>query len=177
MFLARRGAAPALLLTAALLAGCASAGAPGTDETLAPTPSAPSVTAEPAPNTEPEAPAALTDEDIARITDAVARDPHALLPYLATEVHVLIAATEAAGMLAPAEAVDALSYVARSPESWSFDLHWTAVARFAESSYGEFFPDGVIVGLSTEGPVVALSGADGLIDTIFMAAGPELLDG
>lgn len=117
MFLARRGAAPALLLTAALLAGCASAGAPGTDEAPAPTPGA------------------------------------------------------------PAEAVDALSYVARSPESWSFDLHWTAVARFAESSYGEFFPDGVIVGLSTEGPVVALSGADGLIDTIFMAAGPELLDG
>lgn len=129
MFLVRRGAAPALLLTAALLAGCASADAPGTDEAPAPTPGAPAVTAEPAPSAEPEAPAALTDEDIARITDAVARDPQALLPYLATEVHVLIAATEAAGMLAPAEAV------------------------------------------------VVLSGTDGLIDTIFMAAGPELLDG
>ena len=91
-------------------------------------------------------------------------------------VRVVIASSEADSQLAPLDAVLALDYVQPGVGTWEWELTEAEIDGYRASVYyAALFPDDVIVGRSSEGPVVAFSPAGATIHTILMAIDEELL--
>lgn len=91
-------------------------------------------------------------------------------------VRVVIASSEADSQVSALDAVLALDYVQPGVGTWEWDLPSTTLDGYRASEYyGDFFPADVIVGRSSEGPVVAFSTSDGKVHTILMAIDEQLL--
>jgi hypothetical protein len=174
-----RATAPAVAALT-LLAALTACAADPTEPTPSPrsteesTPSPTSV----AETVEPVAPAVDSGELLrANVRDAISSgNTEALQGSFTDPVRVVIASSEADSQLAPLDAVLALDYVQPGVGTWQWDLAETEIDAYRASIYyAALFPDDVIVGRSSEGPVVAFSPAGATIHTILMAIDEELL--
>ena len=166
----------------AVLTACSAGGVeptPSARGTDAPTPSSsPSSTSDAEPVDEPAAPAVETEELLrANVRDAISSgNTEALEGTFTDPVRVVIASSEADSQLAPLDAVLALDYVQPGVGTWEWELAEAEIDGYRASVYyGALFPDDVIVGRSSEGPVVAFSPAGATIHTILMAIDEDLL--
>ena len=91
-------------------------------------------------------------------------------------MRVVIASSEADGMVGPVDAVIALDYIHPGAGTWEWNLPEATIAGYRASEYySDLFPPDVIVGRSSEGPVVAFSPDGDRIDAILMAIDEQLL--
>lgn len=91
-------------------------------------------------------------------------------------VRVVIASSEADSQVAPLDAVLALDYIQPGVGTWEWDLSEATIDGYRASEYySDFFPVDVIVGRSSEGPVVAFSPNGERVDVILMAIDEDLL--
>lgn len=168
----------AALALVAALTGCAATGAdtpPVATDSGAPSD-------EPTPGTEPvdevseppADPAALLRENLSTAVSTGNTD--ALESAFTDPVRVIIASSEADSQLAALDAVLALDYISPGVGTWEWDLPAATIDGYRTSEYyGDFFPVDVIVGRSSEGPVVAFSPEGERIHTILMAIDDDLL--
>jgi hypothetical protein len=174
-------ALPALALTAVLLAGCA----PGTPDdgadpiesssTPSPTPTEADETDGPDPIDDAAAEAADA-EMRANIVDAISSGNTAALDgYLAASVYVKHAASEQAGFVTDHTLlINNLSYVTSPTAVWDFNLPASLIDNYANNpgsagSYVEDFPEGALVGRSSEDKVISFTIVGGLITRIFIS--------
>jgi hypothetical protein len=187
MLLRSRSTRPALRTTAAgiaaltlvaVLTACSAGGVeptPSARSTDAPTPSS---TPEAEPVEEPAAPAVESAELLrANVRDGISSgNTEALEGSFTDPVRVVIASSEADSQLAPLDAVLALDYIQPGVGTWEWELTEAEIDGYRASVYyGALFPEDVIVGRSSEGPVVAFSPAGATIHTILMAIDEDLL--
>jgi len=124
----------------------------------------------------PVAPGTATIENIkASITSG---NTAALEGYMATDVTVILAATEAYGSQTPTQAVsDITSFISGAKAPWDFLLSASILSSYGKGGYGKYFTTIDTVGKSADGKVIAfLFDCDGKISTVFMSASEELLN-
>ena len=177
---APRAIAPgvAALTLLAVLTACSAGTAEPTPSPRGTDASTPSPTSEAEPVEEPSAPAVDSGELLrANVRDAISSgNTEALEGTFTDPVRVVIASSEADSQLAPLDAVLALDYIQPGVGTWEWDLTEAEIDGYRASVYyGALFPDDVIVGRSSEGPVVAFSPAGATIHTILMAIDEDLL--
>jgi len=126
---------------------------------------------EPTPATEPVADLRTT------LSTAVASgETDALDAVFADPIRVVIASSEADSEVGPVDAVIALDYIRPGSGAWEWELPETTIDGYRASAYyQELFPADVIVGRSSEGPVVAFSPEGGKVVAILMAIDEQLL--
>lgn len=177
--LSRTSARSLAVLTATAMIGTLAACAPGVpDAAVDPGDSTPSA----------ESPSPLADESTDPASDPVALlrsnlsaaistgDTDALEVAFTDPVRVVIASSEADSQIAPLDAVLALDYIQPGVGTWEWDLPTATIDGYRASEYySDFFPADVIVGRSSEGPVVAFSPDGERIDVILMAIDEDLL--
>lgn len=173
-------ALPAFALSAALLAGCAP-GTPGTPEpsesSSAPSPTPTEAAETDGPDPIDDAAAEAADAEMrANIVDAISSGNTAALDgYLAGSVYVKYAASEQAGFVSDhALLISNLSYVTSPTAVWDFNLPASVIENYRNNpgsagAYVEDFPEGVLVGRSSEDKVIAFTLESGLIIRIFIA--------
>ncbi|TXK17115.1 hypothetical protein [Homoserinibacter sp. GY 40078] len=174
----RSRSTPALWLIAVAIAGvltACSTDIPGPSESTPPA-AAPSATAaDPDPDPEPvgDPTAELRAEVIAAFD---AGDADSLESRFTDPVRVVIAASEADAQVEPVDAALALDYVHPESGDWDFDVTEEQLDAYRDSEYySMFFPEDAIVGVSSDGPLVAFSPSDDQIDTVFMSIDEALL--
>jgi hypothetical protein len=161
---------PVLALSVALLAGCT----PGTpDDSITDSPS-PTFTATPVPDPVETAVPDDGDEELrANIADAMnSGNTAALEGYLADTVHITYAASENEGDVSDHSLViDNLTRATGPGVTWDFDLPASLIDDYRNNpgsggSYVDDFPDGAIVGKSSEDYVLSFAVEDGTITRI-----------
>jgi hypothetical protein len=172
-------ALPALALTVSLLTGCT----PGTPTPATPDPDESSSSSTPTPDPTDDTEGGdggEVDATIrANIVDAVSSGNTAALEgYFAPTVHVTYAASEDEGDVSDHGLLVMNISNATSPTAvWDFDLPASVIAAYRDSpgsagAYIDDFPEGAIVGRSSEDKVISFVVADGLI-TRFLIANSE----
>lgn len=169
--------AAALTLLAALTA-CAADTSPGSPDPEGSTPPAASPSPAAESVDEPEEPpvdaAAVLRENLSTAVSTGNTD--ALEVAFTDPVRVVIASSEADSQVSALDAVLALDYVQPGVGTWEWDLDEATLDGYRASEYySDFFPPDVIVGRSSEGPVVAFSPAGERVDVILMAISEDLL--
>lgn len=100
----------------------------------------------------------------------------ALEGYMATSVHVVIAASEGVFDRTPAQALTDLNYISSATSPWDFALSSATLASYASGDYKDYFKSNSVVGVSADKKVVVFNFNDsGKINAIFMAASSDLL--
>ena len=175
------------VLFVVLLAGCgAPTPEPSPDATTEPTASPSEVASpSPTPSSEPDAactevaPDANTIENLQAVVNTANTEP--LLGWVAPTVNVVLAASEAYGPLDPVPATLALADFlmmdhSTPPASYDFALPAATLDTYRAGDYADYFPPTALVGLGTDGRVVAFSfDCDGLIDTMLLVGEESLL--
>lgn len=168
---------PAVLIPLVALTVTLTACTPGTPEasgsTTSPVSVAPSATPTPDDSETPEpAPADLR----ADIIDAMSSGNTAALEgYLAPSVHITYAASEVEGDVTDrARIIDNLSNATSPSATWNFSLSSAVIDNYRNNpghypSYVDDFPDGAVVGKSSENKVISFAISAGLITRIFIA--------
>ncbi len=113
----------------------------------------------------------LTDI-VESIHDAITSENYAALEgRMTSSVEVILAASEFGGSKTPSEAAKSLEYIKSSTGTWSFSIPMSTLTEWHSGSYAQYLPtDGGIIGLSTDGYIVALTlNSDNKITKIFMA--------
>ncbi len=172
---------PALALATVLLAGCApgtpapATPEPSTTSTPSPTPAEADETDGPDPIDDAAAEAADA-EMRANIVDAMSSGNTAALDgYLAGTVYMKYAASEVAGDVSDhVRIINNLSAVTSPTAVWDFNLPASVVENYRNNSgsagaYVEDFPEGALVGRSSEDKVISFTIVGGLITRIFIA--------
>ena len=99
----------------------------------------------------------------------------ALESYMATNVMVVIAASEVLGSRTPTQAVADLAYL-KDSKNWNFSLDATTLNGYKSGFYKDYFKSNSVVGRASDGKVVVFNFNDqGKINGIFLAASDELL--
>jgi hypothetical protein len=113
---------------------------------------------------------------LANIHDAVSSGNSAALEgYLAPSVHVTYAASEAEGDVTnPTIVLDDLAAVTSPTATWDWTLPAATIDNYrnnpgSSGAYVDDFPEGAVVGRSSEARVVSIVVADGLITRVFIA--------
>ncbi|AYF98673.1 hypothetical protein [Protaetiibacter intestinalis] len=151
---------------------------PSPSPSVVDTPTPTAETDEPTPEPTSTTPSGTVDPALVEnVRDAIASGNTAALEgYFTDPVRVVIAASEADDQLSPVDAVLSLDYVGPGVGTWDFALPEATVDGYRTSVYyADYFPEDVIVGRSSEGPVVAFSPAGDGIDTVFMSIDEDLL--
>ena len=103
----------------------------------------------------------------------------ALEGYMASNVNVIIAASEGLGMKTPTEAVSGIStFITNDPSSWDYDFGLSAslVGSYGKGFYGQYFPDNAVAAKASNQKVISFSfDCNGKISTVFLAANADLL--
>lgn len=99
----------------------------------------------------------------------------AIEPYLSNPVTVIQAATECCGPVTPAEAVQSLNYLSDAVSPWNFPLDPGVVSNYRDGYYGQYIPEGSLVGRSADGWVVSSAIEGDEITGIFMSVSEDLL--
>lgn len=95
--------------------------------------------------------------------------------YIASSVTVVLAASEFGGPRTPAQAITDLNYLSSATGPWDFDLPADVISAYQSGFYAQYFPDGAIVGKSSDNYIVSFGlNEDGDIDQIFMAVAEVL---
>lgn len=162
---------PASALVIVLLAGCAP-GTPGPAGSVSPDP-----TASVSPDAEPTETAAPDPDDTtelrANIADAMnSGNTAALEGYLAPTVHITYAASENEGDVSDhGLIIDNLTRATGPGVTWDFDLPASLIENYrnnpgAGGAYVDDFPEGAIVGKSSEDYVLSFAVSGGTITRI-----------
>lgn len=133
-----------------------------------------------APVSDNKAVAVTPDEQTRENTEAAIRSGNyaALLGVFADKVNYVIAASGAAGVHTPAQAVEDLKYLDSAVAPWDFNLPASELESYSASVYyGKYFPaTSLVVGKSSDNKVVSLIfNDDGKITTLFMSIDASLL--
>jgi hypothetical protein len=100
----------------------------------------------------------------------------ALESYMASSVHVVIAASEGVFDHTPTEAIADLNYISGAIEPWDFEHDEATLADYASGDYKDYFHDNSVVGVSSDLMVVVFNfDSNGDINEIFMAVSADLL--
>lgn len=103
----------------------------------------------------------------------------ALEGYMASGVNVILAASEASGVQAPAQAISRVSdFISSDINSWDYDfsLPSTTTNTYKQGSYSQYFTDSSLVGKATNEKLISFSfNCLGKIDTVFLANDANLL--
>lgn len=120
-----------------------------------------------------------TSTDTESLTDAVnnihdaitSRNYAALESRMTSTVEVVLAASEYGGNKTPTEAVKSLDYLKSAIGTWSFSIPMSVLTDWHSGYYASYLPtDGGIIGMSSDGYVVALTlNSNNKITKIFMA--------
>lgn len=164
---------PALALAGALLAGCA----PDAPPPATPEPSASSsTTPTPEPTEDTDAVDAGDPAMRENIVDAISSGNTAALEgYFAASVYLKYAATEQAGYVTDhLLLIDNLSQLTSPTAVWDFNLPASLVENYRNNpgsagAYVEDFPEGALVGRSSEDKVISITISGGLITRILIA--------
>jgi hypothetical protein len=155
-----------IALAVALLAGCAP-GEPDavvTDDPVVSAPPTPEATPEPEVDVRADIAAAMNSGDTA-----------ALEGYLAPSVHVTYAASEYEGDVSDhALVIQNLTDITGPGITWDFDLPASVIDDYANNpghypSYVDDFPEGAVVGRSSDSKVVSFALDAGVITRVFIA--------
>jgi len=96
--------------------------------------------------------------------------------YMASEVSVIIAASEGIGPRTPSEAINDLVYIESAVDPWDFDLGAMILGEYALGDYKEYFKTDSIVGRSADNKVIVFNfNSAGKIDGIFMTIDASFL--
>lgn len=121
----------------------------------------------------------LTDEQKQTIQDSMdTMNTQPLAGYMASQVEVVIAASEGTPPKNPDEATLSLDYFKNSKNPWDFNLSASVLSSYAKSpSYGKYFLENTYVGKAASGEIVSFHfGNDGKIDRIFMSVSESILN-
>lgn len=102
----------------------------------------------------------------------------ALEGYMASDVHSVIAASEAMGQDTPSTAIYVITNLLKDSTSpWDFSLSASILSSYGKSiSYGKYFPNTAIVGRSADNKIISFSfDCYGEIKTVFLADNEDLL--
>ena len=118
-----------------------------------------------------------TADQLANIEASISSGNTAALEgRMATSVTVVIAASEGMGPRTVTQAIGDLDYVIDLAATWDFSLTAATLDGYAAGDYGQYFPDGALVGKSSEDKVVSfIFDADAKIKTIFMSINSDIL--
>lgn len=118
-----------------------------------------------------------TADQLANIEDSISSGNTAALEgRMATSVNVVIAASEGLGARTITQAIGDLDYVIDLNATWDFSLSAATLDGYAAGDYAQYFPDGALVGKSSEDKVVSfIFDADAKIKTIFMSVNSDIL--
>lgn len=113
----------------------------------------------------------------ANLADAIkSGNTAALAGYMASSVHVIVAASEGIGDRTPAQAINDLNYISTAVSPWNFSLDSATLAKYAAGSYKTYFLTDSLVGKSSDGYVISFNfDTTGKISGIFMAIKDDLL--
>jgi hypothetical protein len=102
----------------------------------------------------------------------------ALEGYMASNVNVILAATEGIGNQTPAQAVaDITNYISDATSPWDFSLPASVLSSYGKGEYGQYFPNIDVVGKSANDKVISfMFDCNGKINQVFMAASESLLE-
>lgn len=99
----------------------------------------------------------------------------ALEGYMASNVDVVVAASEKSGARTPTQAITDLAYLNGS-SGWNFALDTATLNSYKSGFYKDYFKANSLVGKASDKKVVVFNFNDqGKINAIFMAASDELL--
>lgn len=171
-------AAAGALLVTALMGGCS---APDPEATSEPSPSVvePSASAEasaspsPSADADAEADAAAARESLAASISS--GNTAALASWVTDPVQVTIAASEFSEPLSPFEAAAQADYVVDLTATWDFALPEATIDLYRAGFYTAYFPEDVLVGLSSTGAVIAFTMSGAEASAIFMCIDEALL--
>lgn len=173
-------AAAGALLTAVLIAGCS---APAPETTSDPSPSvvepseSPEASAAPSPSADAdadaEADAAAARESLA--ASIASGNTAALASWVTDPVQVTIAASEFSEPQTPDQAAAAVDYVVDLTATWDFALPEATIDLYRAGFYTAYFPEDVLVGLSSTGAVIAFTMSGAEASAIFMCIDEALL--
>lgn len=104
------------------------------------------------------------------------RNYAALEEYMADQVTVTMAGTDSLGQRPAEQAVNDIAFLSPATAPWTFDIEESTLERFSSTQYGEYFPEGAFVGMSSDDYVVSFTFDEaGNISAVFMAEnGDEL---
>lgn len=121
-------------------------------------------------------------EDSARLTastlQGILTDKNfaALEPYLAEQVSFILAASEGMGVQTPAQAIDNLVVLDAATAPWNFTVSPTTITDWRSGDYKQYFPEGVVTGVSANGYVIAVQlNNSGKVMTIFISPNVDVL--
>lgn len=102
----------------------------------------------------------------------------ALEGYMASDVTVILAATEDYGSQTPKQAVsDITSFISGAKSPWDFSLAASILSSYGKGGYGKYFTNIDTVGKSADGKVISfLFDCDAKISSVFMSSSEELLN-
>jgi len=116
---------------------------------------------------------AVKENVIASITSG---NTAALEGYMASSVHVVIAASSGVFDRTPAMAVTDLQYLDSATDPWNFALSTATLTAYGTGHYKDYFKSNSVVGKSADGKVVSFNFNDaGKINGVFMSASADLL--
>ncbi len=96
--------------------------------------------------------------------------------YMTAKVTVIIAASEGLGERTAAQATaDITSYVGGATDAWNFSLPTATINAYKSGDYGQYFPDGALVGKSNNMVISFTFNDVGKISTVFMTNSAQLL--
>lgn len=129
--------------------------------------------------TEPaaEESAGPTAADLENIQAAVESGDYAALEsYMASQVTVILAASECCEGNTPAEAVANMAYADNGTAPWDWNVPEATIDGYRAGFYVDYFPEGVLVGKAANDFIISFSfNNDGDISTIFMAMNEDIL--
>lgn len=100
----------------------------------------------------------------------------ALEDYMASQVTVILAASECCSGNTPAEAVANMAYADNGTAPWDWNVPEATIDGYRAGFYVDYFPEGVLVGKAANDFVIAFSfNNEGDISTIFMAINEDIL--
>ena len=134
----------------------------------------PAPTPAPAPSPSPITPSVTLKENIEAAINTM--NTAALEGYMTNPVTVVLAASEYGGPVTPMQAVTDMNYLSGATDPWDWDFDAATLTTYENGFYGQYFPDGAVVGKSANNYVVSFTiDADGKISTIFMTSSADLL--
>lgn len=98
-----------------------------------------------------------------------------LQQYLADEVMVVLAASEQAEFRTASEAISDLAILDNATTPWDFAIPAATLQAWRSGEYRQYFPAGVLAGVSANGYVITMQEKEGRIHTIFVSPDVNLL--
>ena len=93
----------------------------------------------------------------------------ALKDYVDGKITVILAGSECCGARTFTEAAEDMKYLNTATAPWDFDLSSETLEAYAAGGYADYFPEGALVGKSSDNFVLSISFSDsGMIDTVFI---------